>query len=320
MMFEVVSIGEVLIDFTPINEREVPSFQQNAGGAPANVVVASALMGKRTAFVGKVGNDPFGDFLRKTLTVKGVETRGLCVTDEFHTTLTFVHLTDFGERSFSFLRNPSADVMLTTSDLTMDVIEHSKIFHFGSVSLTADPSRTATFDAVRAAKNAGAIISFDPNIRLSLWEDAQTARSQIDIGLEFADIVKMSEEELSFLTGKKSIEKGIADLRMKHQPALYLVTKGSEGCEYFALHQQGSVPSFSVSSRDTTGAGDAFMGTFIAALLDIGKEIAELTADELYGAVQVANASGALTTTKLGGIPALPTKKEVDEFLRIRKQ
>lgn len=335
-MLDVVALGELLIDFTPIKLGGRSSFQQNAGGAPANVAVVAAHMGKRTAFIGKVGDDAFGKFLRQTLVDYGVNTEGVCVSERFPTTLAFVHLDDLGERSFSFYRNSSADVMLQTSDLKPEMLLHTRVFHFGSVSMTSNPSRAATLEAVRIAKAHGAIITFDANLRLSLWTSEEEARQQIEHAMQFVDVLKLSEEELSFLTGETTVEAGVSALaRRNPHVAVILVTMGAKGCYYVATAgaeagralsegrvesegralSQGRVESRPVQAVDTTGAGDAFMGAFLTGLLDAGKGLNELASEELENILHMANACGALTTTKPGGIPALPTKAELDAFM-----
>lgn len=310
-MLDVISLGELLIDFTPIRLGETAAFQQNAGGAPANVAVCSALMGKHTAFMGKVGKDAFGVFLRQTLNDYGVNTSGLCVSDVFPTTLAFVHLDPSGERSFSFYRHESADVMLETSDLNLEMIKNTKIFHFGSVSMTHDPSRRATLDAVQIAKKAGSLITFDPNIRLPLWTNEEEARQVILGAMEWVDVLKVSDEELLFLTGERNIQAGIAALRKHHNFAAIFVTSGSKGCFYSAPCGEGSVPSFPVQPVDTTGAGDGFMGALISGLLDLDKDLEIISPEELEKILRLANACGALTTTQTGGIPALPSREKV---------
>ena len=381
-MFDVVAIGELLIDFTPVsgslpktsdvgnNGLARPCFEQNPGGAPANVAVAAAQMGKRAAFIGKVGEDAFGRFLRETLASRGVDVSGLVSTDAYPTTLAFVHLDVSGERSFSFYRKPSADVMLESDDVDPELLSQTKLFHFGSVSMTADPSRTATLASVRAARNAGAIITYDPNLRLSLWHSQEEAKEVILGAMQYADVLKVSDEELTFLTGETSIEAGVEALRRYHQCAIVLVTRGAEGCYYSARCGSGSVPSYAVHAIDTTGAGDAFVGAFVSELLDALAELerpgraqcvagisesspasvsddttaqgklkrsmvnqnmvnrsmvnrsmlgrsmlGRITEERLQQAIRFANTSGALTTTKRGGIPALPTKREVTEHM-----
>ncbi|WAH37979.1 carbohydrate kinase family protein [Alicyclobacillus dauci] len=315
-MFDLVTVGELLIDFTPVPSVDRPTFQQNAGGAPANVVTVAALMGKKTAFIGKVGDDAFGRFLCKTLTSYGVDTSGLVMSEEFPTTLAFVHLDDSGERSFSFFRHLSADVMLNTSELRMQVIENTKVFHFGSVSMTEDPSRTSTIEAIQAARVNGAIITFDPNLRPALWRNQDEAKEQILNVLPYVDVLKISDEELSFLTGETTFQAGALSLKKQYQNiSVILVTLGAKGCYYLAVCGEGSVPSFPVNPVDTTGAGDAFMGTFISGLLDTGKRPTELHQEELVNIIRAANTSGALTTTRPGGIPALPTREEVVDFM-----
>lgn len=209
----------------------------------------------------------------------------------------------------------SADVMLQTSDVDLDVLKNCRVFHFGSVSMTTDPSRTATLDAAGMAKRHGAMITFAPNLRLSLWETLEEAKNQVLNAMKYADVLKVSDEELTFLTGETSIETGVRLLQDYHRISVILVTRGADGCYFSAPCGDGMVSSFPVCTVDTTGAGDSFMGTFIAGILDQRKELDELSHAEITNIIRVANASGALTTTRTGGIPALPTRKEIIDFI-----
>jgi fructokinase len=314
-MYDVVAIGELLVDFTPLQDGNTPRYEQNAGGAPANVLVSATEMGRRTCFIGKVGDDPFGHFLNRQLSDRGVDTRGLKFTDRFKTTLAFVHLDESGERTFSFYRTPGADMMLSEDDLDISIIRDTRLFHFGSVSMTHDPARTTTLRAVQIAKNNHAIVTFDPNIRLSLWDSTETARTEILSVMDYVDVLKVSDEELTFLTGSVDVELGAEVLMENHGLSMVLVTLGSHGCLFRSMSYQGIVPGVSVHAIDTTAAGDAFMGAFIGGLLDTGKLPSELTYTEIESLIRIANASGALATTKRGGIPSLPTKQEILQLI-----
>lgn len=319
-MFDVLALGELLIDFTPAltSEHGVPLYACNPGGAPANVAVVVSRLGGRTAFIGKVGDDRFGDLLRKTLDTEGVCTDGLLTTGEVNTTIAFVTLDEQGDRSFVFYRNPGADVMLEKSDIDRNerLISGCKVFHFGSVSLTDDPSRTATLYAARMAREHNAIVSYDPNFRPHLWSNRDVAVRWMLEGLKSADIVKVSYEEMELLTGEIDLDRGsgrIAELGA----ALVLVTLGAEGAYYRLGDLRGKVRTYDVRAVDTTGAGDAFLGAFLYCMR--GRALGDVLAmsrEEIESAVLFANAAGSLTTTRKGAIPALPTLHEITDFQR----
>jgi fructokinase len=314
-VYDVVAIGELLIDFTPsmTDKNGILLFARNPGGAPANVLAMNSRLGGNTAFIGKVGQDEFGRYLKKTLEDCGVDTKGLILATEANTTLAFVHLNKAGDRSFSFYRNNSADIMLRITDINTQLIANCNIFHFGSVSLTDEPSRSATLSAVRLAKEQGKIISFDPNYRELLWESEEHARMQIIIALGLADIVKVSDDEMSFLTGHRNLMEGaksISDLGA----ALVLITSGSEGAFYFTNKHHGTVPAYKVRTIDTTGAGDAFFGSVLYRLYNKNiYEIGNMNQEELDDIVLFANAAGSLATTRIGAIHSMPALKEIKE-------
>jgi fructokinase len=312
-MFDITAIGELLIDFTPagISEEGDPLFVQKPGGAPANVLAANSRMGGRNAFIGKVGNDGFGNFLRGTLEKLRIDVSGLCTDPDIPTSLAFVQLDRNGDRSFSFYRKPGADLMLRSSEIRDDLISGCHILHFGSVSLTGEPSRTATLSAVRAAKKSGCIISYDPNYRPLLWNDSETAQKQMAAGLELADIVKVSEEEMTLLTGETNLEKGSRALA-RYGASLIFISLGSRGAFYRDGNLYGAFPTYNVNTIDTNGAGDSFLGAALYRLR--GKtleEIRELKEAELKDILLFANAAGALTTMKKGAIPAMPSQEEI---------
>lgn len=316
-MYDIVAIGESLIDFTPsgINEQGAMLFSRNPGGAPSNVLVANSALGGTGAFIGMVGEDMFGDFLIETLKTYNVATEGVVRSKETNTTLAFVQLDETGDRSFSFYRNPGADMMLRDEDVSEALLSSCKIFHFGSVSLTDEPSRSANFNAVQKAKEYGAIISYDPNYRPLLWKTEEEARVQMLKGLDYADIVKLSEEELFLLTGEEDMA-AATKLIQEKGAALVLVSLGKAGayCRYQDICK--SYPTFDVPVVDTTSAGDAFLGAILNKLKDVTKDalnqLEEAFLDELmaYG-----NACGALTTTKKGAINAIPNKDELETLL-----
>jgi fructokinase len=317
-MFDISAVGELLIDFTPAGVSEAGNtiFERNPGGAPANVLAAASKLGASTAFLGKVGNDQFGRFLEKTLKDNRIDTRGLKFSPSVNTTLAFVHLDGQGDRSFSFYRSPGADMMLSGEDLDEHVLKTSNIFHFGSVSMTDEPSRSATLQAVGIAKNSGAIISFDPNLRPLLWKSQAEAKKQILSGLGLADILKISEEELEFLTGERDLENGTRQLQT-YGIKLIIVTLGPAGAFYRSGNNTGFQPTYDVAVVDTTGAGDAFLGAFLFRIRNLDLDgISRLSPSELDNMVEFANAAGACTTVKKGGIPAVPGLDEVERCMR----
>lgn len=316
-MFDVVALGELLIDFTPcgLSSSRSRIFEQNPGGAPANVLAALAKLNKKSAFIGMVGQDQFGLFLKDVLQKNGIDIRGLKFSKTVNTTLAFVHLTSSGDRSFSFYRNPGADMMLCPDDIDYDLIKQAKVFHFGSISMTDEPSRSATLAAIRFAKEKGIMISYDPNYRPPLWSSEILAVSVMKSGLEYADILKVSETELELLTGTANLEKGSIIL-YEMGVQVILVTLGAEGCYYRYSGGTGHVPTFQVQVVDTTGAGDAFLGGVLYYLsgLTLG-EIQVLNQNEFEKIITFANAVGALTTTQKGAIPALPDMETVGRLI-----
>ncbi|QAT50308.1 carbohydrate kinase [Caproiciproducens sp. NJN-50] len=312
-MFDITAVGELLIDFTPagVSDAGDPLFAQKPGGAPANVLAANSRLGGHNAFIGKVGNDGFGDFLRGTLEKLRIDVSGLCTDPEIPTTLAFVQLDRNGDRSFSFYRKPGADLMLRSSEINDSLISGCRILHFGSVSMTGEPSRSATLSAVRAARKLGRIISYDPNYRPPLWENAGTAKEQMTAGLELADIIKVSEEEMALLTGESNLEKGSAALA-RFGASLVFISLGAGGAFYRSGDLCGALPAYGVKTIDTNGAGDAFLGAALFRLR--GKtleEIRSLKEAELKDILLFANAAGALTTVKNGAIPAMPSLEEI---------
>ncbi|MDQ0199812.1 carbohydrate kinase family protein [Neobacillus ginsengisoli] len=315
-MYDVIALGEVLIDFTPAGKsenREV-QFEQNPGGAPANVLSALAKLGKKTAFIGKVGSDQFGHFLNSVLQNNNVNTKGVVFSKETNTTLAFVHLDDQGDRSFSFYRNPGADMMLNEREIDLKMIDHSRIFHFGSISMTQEPSASATLKAVSFAKENGLLISYDPNLRLSLWEDLNHAKSIIEVGLKFADVLKISEEELEFITGTIDLNMGSEYIYERFHTKLILVTLGSDGCFYRLGFNVGKCSGYEVEAIDTTGAGDAFLAGILYQIIEKDYLLSDLSLDDVNQMVSFANAVGALATMKKGAIPAMPSIEEIHEL------
>lgn len=313
-MYDIVALGELLIDFTPAEKPEKgnPLFEMNPGGAPANVLAAAVKLGKRCAFIGKVGNDAFGRFSNRVLMDIGVDTRGLLFSEGINTTLAFVHLDDKGDRSFSFYRNPGADMMLAREEIDFTIIDNCSIFHFGSVSLTSEPCRSATLSAVKHARKKGLTISYDPNLRPALWESLALAKEMIIQGLEYADILKISEEELLFITSMDDLEEGSKYLSDKYDICLIMVTLGAKGCFYRFGCNTGILPTYDVKTIDTTGAGDAFLGGILYKILDSAKGLKDLSVSEIEHCIDFANAVGSLATTQKGAIPAMPALEDVE--------
>ena len=315
-MFDVVALGELLIDFTCHGQSEngMKLFEQNPGGAPANVLCALSKLGKKCAFIGKVGKDMHGDFLRDTLNKNGIDTSSLISSPEAFTTLAFVELSEDGERRFSFVRNPGADTLLAAGDLNSSLISSCKIFHFGSLSLTAEPARSATLAAVKAAKALGTLISYDPNYRPSLWENAETAVRHMCSVLHLVDLIKISDDECSLVTGKNSPEEA-AEALLKMGVSCVAVTLGNMGSYVAANGFSIKAPAFDSRVVDTTGAGDSFLGAFLFKLLESKIHPSMLTEMQIGEFSRFANAAASLCVGKRGAIPALPGLKEISDLL-----
>lgn len=321
-MIDAVALGELLIDFTPVKvaDSEKLHFVLNPGGAPGNVMVAMQKLGAQTAFIGKVGKDNFGEVLRDTLMREGVNVEGLAVDETVPTTLAFVTLDDEGDRSFTFYRSPGADIMLTSSDVPVSMLEQVSILHFGSISLTHSPSKEATMFAVEKAKELGKVISYDPNYRPPLWNGEQEAVEQMKWGLSQADIVKVSEEEMELLTGIADIEKGSREL-VSLGACIVLVSAGEKGAYYATADFTGHVPAYKVNTIDTNGAGDTFFAAMLYQLKGKNRaELEKISKEEWEAYIDFANAAGAITTTRSGAIPALPTLAEVEECMQTKNR
>lgn len=318
-MTDVTSLGELLIDFTSYGKTSDGNrlFAQNAGGAPANVAVAVSRLAGKSAFIGKVGNDMHGNFLKKTLEENNVNCEGLILDDGHFTTLAFVDIRADGEREFSFARNHGADKMLTKEELPLDLIKNTRIFHFGSVSLTDEPVRSATLFAAEYAKAHGATVSYDPNYRASLWESEETAIAEMRNALRSADLVKISDEEAFLLTGKTDYSKA-ADKMIADGIKIAVVTLGKNGAYVRTKDFAFKADGFAVNAIDCTGAGDAFWGGFLAKLCENGKDIGSLTYNELYSFTHYANAVASICVERNGAIPSLPEPGEVNARLKLK--
>ena len=310
--YDVTALGELLIDFTYTGTSDQGNslLEANPGGAPCNVLAMLNQCGRTTNFIGKVGKDQFGDLLRDTLANLKIGMDGLCFDEEVNTTLAFVKTFENGDRDFAFYPNPGADMMLNETQVEEEQVKNSHIFHFGTLSMTAEGVCRATEKAVNAAKEAGVLISFDPNLRIPLWKDLQTAKEKMEYGLSQADVCKISEEEVEFLTGEKEIEKGAQILRDRFPVKLLLVTAGAKGSYAFYKDMIVYQPSFKLGGTiETTGAGDTFCGSILHNLLE--RNIGELTEDDLKQMLIFANAAAYLVTTKKGAIRSMPTIDEV---------
>lgn len=314
----IVCFGEMLIDFVPtisgLSLADAPAFKKAPGGAPANVAVGIARLGGSSAFIGKVGEDEFGYMLADILKQNNVNSKGMRFDPGARTALAFVTLRSDGEREFMFYRNPSADMLLQEEELDLDIIKKAKIFHYGSISLITEPCKSAHIAATKAAKDAGVLLSYDPNLRLPLWPSAKSARDGILSIWDSADIIKVSEEEISFLTeGGDPYDDSIVSKLYHPNLKLLLVTEGPDGCRYYTKKFNGRVGGLKVDQVDTTGAGDAFVAGILS---QVATDISLLQDEaKLREALKFANACGALTVKERGAIPALPTRRAVLEAL-----
>ena len=312
-MIDVVALGELLIDFACLSTDAdgYPTMAAHPGGAPANFLAALTKFGSKTALLGKVGTDAFGKMLTGTLEKAGIETRGLIATDDVFTTLAFVTFDEHGDREFSFSRKPGADTCLHFEELDLSLIDEAKVFHFGTLSLTDEPARSATRQAVAYAKSKGKLITYDPNLRKPLWEDLEAAKEQLIWGLQQADVVKISDEEVEFLFGL-GVEAGAQYILDTFGIKLVFVTCGADGCFFKNAVAEGHVPSLQgIKVIDTTGAGDIFGGSAVWKLLQTGKAPNELTKEELQDVVRFACTSAGLSTTRSGGISSIADYQDI---------
>ncbi len=316
-MPKALCIGELLIDFvstTPdVTLAEAPGFVKAPGGAPANVAVGLAKLDIDAGFIGKVGADPFGDFLSETLQQNSVDTKYLIAGETSRTTLAFVATRSDGMKDITFYRHPGADIQLSPDEIDTDYIKSADLFHYGSVSLSHSPTREATLKAIQTAKDTDTFISYDPNLRLMLWDNANDAKHWIWEVMPHADVVKISEEEWEFITGDTELAAGIEQI-LGLGVKLLVVTLGERGCYYTNGNVDGYVDGYAVEVVDTLGAGDAFVAAMLSQLIK-HTELSSLTNDELDDIMRYANAAGALATQKVGVIPALPTHAEIAQFL-----
>ena len=314
--YDVIALGELLIDFTMNGQSEQGNnmFEACPGGAPCNVLALLNKMGKKTAFIGKVGKDQFGALLRDTITEAGIDASNLMVDENVNTTLAFVHTFPDGDREFSFYRNPGADMMLTADEVNPEVVKDTKVFHFGTLSMTHEGVREATKKAVETAKANGCLVSFDPNLRPPLWGSLDLAKEQMEYGFGKCDILKISDNEIQFVSGKEDYDEGIAYLQETYNIPLILLTMGKDGSRAYYKDMRVERPGFSVKAIETTGAGDTFCGSSLNYLVD--HDFENLTEEQLGEMLTFANAAAALVTTKKGAIKAMPVKEEVLELIQ----
>ena len=314
--YDVIALGELLIDFTMNGHSDQGNnmFEACPGGAPCNVLALLNKMGKKTAFVGKVGEDQFGRLLKETITEAGIDASNLKMDSEVNTTLAFVHTFPDGDREFSFYRNPGADMMLAEDEVDPAFIGQTRIFHFGTLSMTHEGVKAATKKAVQAAKAAGCLVSFDPNFRPPLWNSLDLAKEQMEYGFGVCDILKISDNEIQFVSGKEDYDEGIAYLQEKYQIPLILLTMGKDGSRAYYKGMRVERPGFSVKTIETTGAGDTFCGSSLNYILE--HDFDSLTEDELGEMLTFANAAAAIVTTKKCAIRAMPAKEEVLEMIQ----
>ena len=316
--FDVVALGELLIDFTDngVSAQGNTIFEANPGGAPCNVLAMLRKLNKSCAFVGKVGNDIFGHQLREVVQEAGINVDSLVMDDDVRTTLAIVKNYSNGDRDFSFYRNPGADMMLTEGELPLETIANCRIFHFGTLSMTHEGIRKATLKAIDHAKENGALISFDPNLRPPLWNSLEDAREQIAVGLGLCDILKIADNEIEFMTGETDFDKGAAILQERYPNIKVLnVTAGADGSYSYSCGHRVFVPSFKLGGTiETTGAGDTFCASVLNFVLENG--VVGLTEHDLTQMLRFANAAAYLVTTKKGAIRSMPEKEQVLEILK----
>lgn len=319
-IFDVTALGELLIDFTENGESSQgnPLMEANPGGAPCNVLAMLQKLGKKTAFIGKVGADMFGNQLKKAVEEVGIDTRNLIMDKKHHTTLAFVHTYPDGDRDFSFYRDPGADMMLTKEEVQKELIQSSRIFHFGTLSSTHEGVREATRHAIELAKEAGCIITFDPNLRPPLWGSLEDARKGIEYGMTKCDVLKISDNEVEFLFDTTDYDKGAALIREKYNIPLVLITMGKDGSRAYYKDMRVEVaPFLQENTIETTGAGDTFCASSLNYVLEHGLE--DLTEENLKELLTFANAAASLITTRKGALRVMPSKEEVLDFIASRK-
>lgn len=315
--YDVVALGEFLIDFTEngISKQGNPLFEANPGGAPCNVLAMLSKLGNTTAFIGKVGKDYFGEQLGNAITEAGIDASFLCRDQEIHTTLAMVHTFPDGDRDFSFYRNPGADMMLTEDEIPEDLMKNTKMFHFGTLSMTHENVRAATKKAIRLAAEAGAVISFDPNLRPPLWDSMEHAKEQVLYGLSCCQVLKISDNEIQWLTGQEDYTEGVKWIRERYSIPLILVSMGKEGSRAYYQDKIVEVkPFLQKNTIETTGAGDTFCGCVLHYVCKYG--LNSLTEDVLREMLTFANGAASLITTKKGALRVMPSVEEINQLIK----
>lgn len=310
--YDVVALGELLIDFTEngVSMQGNPVLEANPGGAPCNVLAMLRKLGHSTAFIGKVGDDIFGRRLRRTLEGVGIATEGLSMDEKARTTLAFVEKKPDGDRDFSFYRNPGADMMLRESEVPEELVRNARVFHFGTISMTHEPVRSATKRAVALAREAGALISFDPNLREPLWDSLEEAREQAAYGLSVCHVLKISDNEIQWFTGERDFSAGVRKLQQEYRIPLILLSMGREGSRAYTAAESVEIPAFlQEETVETTGAGDTFGGCCLHYLLEHGLE--GLTEENLRKMLTFANAAASIITTRKGALRVMPEEAEI---------
>ncbi len=318
--YDVTALGELLIDFTENGKsgQGNPLFEANPGGAPCNVLAMLSRLGHRTSFIGKVGKDFFGGQLKEAITEVGIDAANLCMDEEIHTTLAMVHTYPDGDRDFSFYRNPGADMMLTEEEVSEELIADSRIFHFGTLSMTHEGVRNATKKAVAAAKRSGAIVSFDPNLRPPLWKSLEDAKQQVAYGLSQCDVLKISDNEIQWFTGREDFDEGVNELRSQHNIPLIVLSMGKDGSRaYYKDLRVDAAPFLQENTIETTGAGDTFGACCLHYILQYGLE--DLDEEKLRQMLTFANAAASIITTRKGALRVMPTRQEVEELIKSRQ-
>ena len=316
MKYDVTALGELLIDLTQngMSQQGNPILEANPGGAPCNVLALLSKMGHKAAFIGKVGKDGFGEQLTKGLVETGISTEGLMYDESVHTTLAVVHTYADGDRDFSFYRNPGADMMLQAQEVKDEIIENSKIFHFGSLSMTDEPCRSAHLHALEVAEKAGVLRSYDPNLRPPLWPNLDVAKENILALMGHCDILKISDNEIQWLSGKEDYDEGIAWLRERYDIPLIFLTLGKDGSRAYCGDVRTEQPGFKLNTIETTGAGDTFFGSVLHHILVKG--FRPYTKEELDEMLRYANAAAAIVTTRRGALRVMPSTEEIAEILK----
>ena len=315
--YDICALGELLIDFTQagISSKGNPLMEANPGGAPCNVLAMLSKLGQSTAFIGKVGQDGFGDQLESALLECGIATEGLLRDKDIHTTLAIVHTLPDGDRDFSFYRNPGADLMLNENEINAELIQNSRIFHFGSLSMTDEPCCSATRKAISLAETYGKLRSFDPNLRPPLWDSMDHAKEEILYGLAHCDVLKISDNEIQWLSDKDDYDEGIAWLRQQFDIPLVLLSMGKDGSRAYHDELRVEVPAFVLENTiETTGAGDTFLGGILHYILNNGWKT--YNESELYDMLTFANAAAALITTKSGALRVMPSEEEIAALMK----